>query len=184
MPADARRKAALQSLPSVTTLTEPDPEAPPNTARFVAPQRTRAARLLAVQALYQHEMTGTPTDVILQEFQQHRLEETARSFGKLSPRDHLLFADIVRGVGSSVIALDEALTTALSGEHQSGRLEVLLRTILRCGLLELRDRTDVDAPIIINEYVDIAHAFYGGREPGLVNAVLDRSARTLRDLDG
>ena len=167
----------------MTILTEPDPAAPPDTARFVAPQRTRTARLLAVQALYQQEMTGTSTDAILKEFLQHRLDETARSFGKLSARDHQLFADIVRGVSASALALDDAITAVLSGENRSGRLEVLLRTILRCGVLELRDRTDVDAPIIINEYVDIAHAFYGGREPGLVNAVLDRSARTLRDLD-
>ncbi len=162
---------------------EPNEAERAGSAPAAPPQRTRTARLLAVQAVYQHEMTGAAADTILQEFLEHRLDESARAYGTIPARGQKLFADIVRNVSASAAALDEAITAALSRENRSERLEVLLRTILRCGVLELRDRPDVDVAIIINEYVDIAHAFYAGKEPALVNAVLDRAARSLRDLE-
>ena len=157
------------------------PAPPSKSARFRAPQRAREARVLAVQALYQKDLTGAATDAILLEFLQHRVPDTWRVSSDLAARDQQLFTDIVQGVGGSATDLDAAISNALSREAGSGRLEVLLRAILRCGAFELRDRSNVAVAVIINEYVDIAHAFYGGKEPALVNAVLDRLARTLRD---
>lgn len=154
---------------------------PPKPARFRGPKRARAARILAVQAVYQNDLTGAAIENVLMEFLQHRLGDNAVVPGRLSPRDHRLFTDLVRGVGGAVADIDAAITGALARENKSERLEVLLRAILRCGTFELRDRPDVSVAIIINEYVDIAHAFYGGKEPGLVNAVLDRLARTQRE---
>ena len=154
---------------------------PPKPARFRGPKRARAARILAVQAVYQNDLTGAAVETVLKEFLQHRLDDDAVVPGRLAPQDHRLFTDLVRGVGGATADLDAAITGALSRENNSARLEVLLRAILRCGTLELRDRTNVAVAVIINEYVDITHAFYGGREPGLVNAVLDCLARTLRE---
>lgn len=136
-----------------------------------------------MQAVYQNDLTGVAVETVLKEFLQHRIGGDSAMPCGLSARDHQLFTDLVRGVGEAVADLDTAITIALTGENKSERLEVLLRAILRCGSLELRDRPDVAVAVIINEYVDITHAFYGGKEPGLVNAVLDRLARTLRDLD-
>ena len=157
-----------------------DKSAPPP-PRFRGPQRARAARILAVQAVYQNDLTGAAVETVLKEFLQHRIGDDSIVPGRLSPRDHQLFTDLVRGVGGATAELDAAITAALAPERKSERLEVLLRAILRCGALELRDRPEVPVAVIINEYVDIAHAFYGGKEPGLVNAVLDRLARTLRE---
>ena len=83
-------------------------------------------------------------------------------------------------------ALDERIGPWLDGEWTVERLEVLLRAILRAGTYELAERLDVPAETVINEYVDVAHAFFAGREPGLANAVLDKVARALRpgELDG
>ncbi len=159
------------------------PAPPPRATRFREPRGARQARILAVQAVYQNDLTGVAVETVLKEFLQHRIGDRSVMSGGLSPRDHQLFTDLVRGVGEAAADLDAAITVALAGENKSERLEVLLRAILRCGSLELRDRPDVAVAVIINEYVDITHAFYGGKEPGLVNAVLDRLARTLRDLD-
>ncbi len=150
--------------------------------RFREPQRARDARILAVQAVYQKELTGGAADAVIKEFLQHRLGDTTLA-SPGTARDHKLFADLVRSVSASASALDAAISGALSREQKSERLEVLLRSIMRCGAVELRDRPDVPVAVVINEYVDIAHAFYGGKEPGLVNAVLDRLAVRLRDTD-
>jgi N utilization substance protein B len=154
-----------------------------------------ASRLAAVQALYEIDITGAPTDEVLLEFMAdrwrvdpetgERLPEGRKGQGLIEP-DTTFLKEIVRGVAARTGEIDAAIGPALSGEWTVERLEVLLRAILRAGTFELVAKTEVPAPVVITEYVDVAHAFFAGSEPGLVNAVLDRLARTLRpeEIDG
>jgi len=134
----------------------------------------RAARLAAVQALYQLNMNDVAPAVVIAEFVGHRLERHA---------DQPLFSDLVGGVAARVAALDEMIGAALVEGWTVERLETVLRAILRAGAYELVARPDIPPRVAISEYVEIAHAFFGGREPGLVNGVLHRLAQQLRPAD-
>lgn len=138
------------------------------------------ARLLAVQAIYQMEMTGINADRALAEFVQHRLEAPGEEGETFAPADRSLFVTVVGGVANDRQELDEAIAGSLDPAWAIERLETVLLAILRCGVFELRSRPEVPTRAVISEYIDIAHAFYGGKEPALVNAVLDRIARVLR----
>lgn len=143
-----------------------------------AKARRRAGRLAAVQGLYQIELAGARVDAVVAEFLRDPLR--ADDDGEaLITADPLLFAAILRGVTARLAETDQLIATALD-RRTAERLELLLRGILRAGAFELLAHLDTQARIIINEYVDIAHAFYAGREPGMVNGVLDRIGRTLR----
>jgi N utilization substance protein B len=141
------------------------------------------ARLLAVQAVYQIEMTGITADRALDEFVRHRLDAPGEEGETFAPADRSMFVAIVGGVTRDRQVLDEAITGSLDPSWPLDRLETVLRAILRCGVWELRSRPDVPAGAVINEYVDSAHAFYDAKEPALVNAVLDNIARVLRPQD-
>ena len=137
------------------------------------------ARLAAVQALYQAEITGQRPAAVVLEFHKHRRGEVIDgvSFQDL---DEDLFNELVVAVSQEAEALDALLSQALSADWPVGRLERLLRIILRLGAYELRSRPKVPVGVVINECLDLAHAFYDGKEPGMVNGVLDRLAKTLR----
>jgi N utilization substance protein B len=94
--------------------------------------------------------------------------------------DEGLFAELVEGTAARREDIDRGISSALTPDWPLERLEIILRAILRAGVYELLARPQVPAPVIISEYLDIAHAFFAGKEPGLVNGVLDRLARTLR----
>ncbi|WP_119165500.1 transcription antitermination factor NusB [Algihabitans albus] len=143
-------------------------------------RRRRIARLAAAQALYQIEVAGVGADAVLLEFLQHRLEEEIDEGLRLADMDRDLFSDLVKGVSSRKPGLDEMLTPLLAPDWTLGRLELLLRVILRAGAYELAHRSDVPPKVAISEYVELAHDFFGGREPALVNGVLDRLARLVR----
>ena len=152
-------------------------------------QRRSAARLAAVQALYQMDMTGAATDAVLADFLQHGIGATAvagdaEDGGEIETDlvapDGALLGEIVRGAVDRRTLLDEMIAGALSRDWTSERLEAVLRSILRAGAWELFARADIPPRVVISEYVDVAHAFYSGTEPGLVNAVLDRIARVVR----
>ena len=138
-----------------------------------------AARLGAVQALYQMDIASTPLDDAVAEFIEHRLEH-ADEGGEIADADAAHFEDIVRGVVREQRELDRQVNNALAKGWSLARIDSTLRAILRCGTYELRRCKDVPLKVIINEYVDIAHAFFEGDEPGVVNAVLDRLARDIR----
>jgi len=138
-----------------------------------------AARLAAVQALYQMELTGAAPGAVVPEFLRHRLGAELEG-QTLAPADETLFAEIVRGVAGARDELDRMIVSALSEDWTLGRLEVVLRAILRAGTFELAHRPDLPPKVTISEYVAVADAFYAGKEPGLVNGVLDRLARDLR----
>lgn len=142
------------------------------------------ARLLAVQAVYQMEMTGISGDRAMTEFIQHRFDAPGEEGEAFAPADRSVFVAIVGGVARDRQILDEAIAGSLDPAWAIERLETVLLAILRCGVFELRSRPEVPTRAVISEYIDIAHAFYGGKEPALVNAVLDRIARVLRTEDG
>ena len=152
-----------------------------------------AARLAAVQALYEIEITGIPEDGILADFLARRWSVTeihggdGGSSGAAAENEPLVAPDLaflkelVRGATERKVDLDASIQAALAPDGTPlDRMEAVLRAILRLGAFELAARPDVDAATIIDEYVELTHAFYAGREPALVNGVLDRLARTLR----
>jgi transcription antitermination protein NusB len=144
--------------------------------------RQSAARLAAVQALYQVELSGDTADAVVLQFLENRREgeiDAPDGDAAIPPKTELM-TEIVRGVHARLAELDDMLTRALSNDWPVARLEHVLRCILRAGAYELAARHNVPARVVINEYVELAQAFYGGSEPGMVNGVLDTLARGLR----
>jgi N utilization substance protein B len=146
-----------------------------------------SARLSAVQALYEIDMTGVSADPVLQEFLSDRwiirpdmLEDGEESYPNIAPPDNTLLAEIIRGVSAKRDDLDGIIKVSLSSEWTVERLEVILRATLRAGAFELLSNAEVPAKVIINEYVNVAKAFFDDNKPGLVNGVLDKIARVLR----
>jgi N utilization substance protein B len=144
-----------------------------------AGRRRSAARLAAVQALYQIELAGAPIDSVIAEFAHDGLRREIEG-ERPDAFDAPLFMDIVRGASARQAELDQGISQALSADWPLERLERVLRAILRAGAYELVARADVPVPVVISEYLDIGHAFFAGKEPGLINGVLDQLARTLR----
>ena len=147
--------------------------------RVLNHRQRSATRLAAVQALYEVELSGASADPVLGEFANKRWTD-ADSSGDLLAPDGELLGRMVHGVCDRRSELDAAIEAALTGAWTMDRLEILLRSILRAGAYELAALWEVPTKAAINEYVDVAHAFFPGKEPALVNAVLDRLARTLR----
>lgn len=138
-----------------------------------------AARLAAVQALYQIEMEGTPLPVLLHEFHQHRLGATIEDV-TYTPAEEGFFDDIVAGVDKRREEIDALIAARLSTGWSLERLDKPMRQILRAGVYELMARKDVPTGSVISEYVDVAHAFYDKREAGFVNGLLDAVAKDVR----
>ena len=152
-----------------------------------------AARLAAAQALYEIEFTGIAMDGVLENYLARRWPLTAAHGGdgeggegeSLVAPDLAFFEQLVRGFADRQADIDAAIRVAIGPDGTPlERLDVLLRAILRLGAFELAARPDVDTGTIIDEYVELTHAFYAGRESTLVNGVLDRLARTLRSGNG
>ena len=138
-----------------------------------------AARLAAVQALYQLEMEGTALRVLLHEFHQHRLGATIEDV-TYADAEEAFFDDIVTGVDKRRDEIDAKITARLSKGWSLERLDKPMRQILRAGAYELIARRDVPTGTVISEYVDVAHAFYDKREAGFVNGLLDGVAKDVR----
>jgi N utilization substance protein B len=138
-----------------------------------------AARLAAVQALYQMDMAGTGLNDILAEFESHWLGREVEGAQYL-PAEAAFFRDIVSGVVREQRELDPLIDDALQSGWPLKRIEAVLRAALRAGCYELRARRDVPARVVIAEYADVASAFVERDETGMVNAVLDLIARKLR----
>ena len=138
-----------------------------------------AARLAAVQALYQQEMEGTPTPRLLKEFHDHRLGATIED-AQYHDAEIDFFDDIVTGVEARRADVDEKIAAKLASGWSLERLDRPMRAILRAGAYELIARADVPVGSVISEYVDVAHAFYDKRESGFVNGLLDAIAKDVR----
>ena len=142
-------------------------------------QSRSAARLAAVQALYQQEMEGTTLPRLLDEFHQHRLGKTIEDV-EYADAEVAFFDDVVRGVDARRDEIDAAITKRLSAGWNLARLDRPMRAILRAGTYELLARADVPTKSVISEYVDVADAFYDKRETGFVNGLLDAVAKDVR----
>jgi N utilization substance protein B len=141
--------------------------------------RRGAARLAAVQALYQMDMTGAGLNEILAQFESHWLGREVEGEQYL-PAEAAFFRDIVSGVVDVQRDLDPRIDAALEATWPLKRIEAILRSVLRAGAYELEKRTDIPARVVVSEYVDVANAFVDKTETGMVNAVLDRLARNTR----
>jgi transcription antitermination protein NusB len=138
-----------------------------------------AARLAAVQALYQQEMEGTPLSRLLHEFHEHRLGATIEE-AQYVEAEQSFFDDVVSGVDARRAEIDEVIASKLAEGWSFDRLDRPMRAILRAGTYELLARRDVPVASVISEYVDVAHAFYDKRESGFVNGLLDAVAKQAR----
>jgi N utilization substance protein B len=148
--------------------------------RAAARSRSRsAARLAAVQALYQQEMEGTPVARLLKEFHDHRLGATIED-ERYHDAERDFFDDLVSGVDARRLELDRLIAGRLAEGWSLERLDRPMRAILRAGAYELIARPDVPVGSVISEYVDVAHAFYDKRESGFVNGLLDAIAKQVR----
>jgi N utilization substance protein B len=141
--------------------------------------RRGAARLAAVQALYQMDIAGTGLNDILAEFESHWIGREVEGAQYL-PAEAAFFRDVVSGVVREQRTLDPLIDEALAKGWPLKRIEAILRAVLRAGAYELRHRSDVPARVVVSEYVDVANAFVDKDETGMVNAVLDQIARQFR----
>ncbi len=137
------------------------------------------ARLAAVQALYQMELAGEGVDTVIAEFSNHRFDSDMEGEA-LAEADEAYFAEIVRGVVDGQRDIDTAVKARLASNWRLERLDSTLRALLRAGAWELRDRQDVPREIVIDEYVELAKAFFDDAEAKFVNAALDGVARDVR----
>jgi N utilization substance protein B len=144
------------------------------------PAQRSTARLAAVQALYQMELARTDVNAVVAEFAAHRFGHEVDG-QEYAEADLSFFSDIVQGVVRLQADVDRTVTAHLAAGWKLSRLDAILRAILRAGIYEIKQRADVPVKVIINEYVDVAHAFFeDGDEPGVVNGVLDKAARQSR----
>jgi N utilization substance protein B len=138
-----------------------------------------AARLAAVQALYQMDLAGTGINEIMAQFEKHWLGGEIEGV-QYRPAEPAYFRDIVEGVLREQTRLDPRIDAALARGWPLKRIETVLRAVLRAGAYELAHRADVPARVVTAEYVDVASAFVDKDETGMVNAVLDQLAHELR----
>jgi len=141
-----------------------------------------AARLAAVQALYQMELNGSGAEETVFEFTEHRFGRETET-GTAGEIDIEFFGALVRGVPEHQDEIDAGITKVLSAEWRLTRIDSILRAILRAGAFELIAMKDVPAKVVIDEYLDVSHAFFSGDEPSFINAALDRLAHRKRAVE-
>jgi transcription antitermination protein NusB len=146
--------------------------------RHAVQDERRSARLAAVQALYQMELTGEGAGTVAQEFIEHRFSDP-----KSAPPDETLFRAILDGVPHRQTAIDRSLAAALSEKWRLQRIDSIVRAILRAAAWELVDRRDIPARVVIDEYIEVARLFSDDEQCAFVNAVLDRIAHAEREAE-
>lgn len=157
-------------------------QAQPKVAR---PSRT-VARLAAVQALYQMEVAGAGVEAVVREFSDHRFGGALDGEGgpvaddQLAEADEVFFGELVRGVVLNQAAIDQAVAKRLATNWRLERLDATLRATLRSATFELMCRPDVPTEVVLNEYVELAKAFFDKSDAGFVNGALDAVAGDLR----
>jgi N utilization substance protein B len=148
-----------------------------------------ASRVAAVQALFQSEQGGTTVEIVIDEFVRHRLgalpgpeHEGGGGFeeGRVPDAHVPLFTRIVRTAVEQQDRLDAMIAAALPPEWPMARIDPVLRAVLRAGGAELSMEDGPPSRVVINDYLDVAHGFFDGEEPRMVNGMLDRLARELR----
>lgn len=148
------------------------------------PNARPAARLAAVQALYQMDLAKTDLNAIVEEFTAFRLqgrnEDDENEQVALADADQTYFAELVRGTVRRQREIDPLIDETLATGWRLVRVDSTLRAILRAGVYELLERVEVPARVVINEYINIAHAFFSDDQPRVVNGVLDHIAKEVR----
>jgi len=142
------------------------------------PKLRRVSRTSAVQALYQMDVSGAPHKTVVKEFLDHRFGYEDEP--GMVRADEPYFEDIMTGVVTNQARIDAAIDGRLSDKWPLRRLDATLRALLRSATYEIQSRPDVPALVIINEYMAIATDFFSGKEPGIVNGVLDKIAKDVR----
>ena len=137
------------------------------------------ARLAAVQALYQMEVSGAGVEAVVREFSDHRFDRDFED-AQLAEADETFFADLVRGAVHAQSEVDKAVMARLASGWRLERIDATARAILRAGAYELLHCPETPTEVVIDEYVDIAKSFFEGSEPGFVNGALDAIARHAR----
>ena len=137
------------------------------------------ARIAAVQALYQMDLTQADVAAVIAQFTQHRFGHKVDG-AHYDQADEPFFKDLVLGVVRAQLDVDPLIARHLAKGWRLARIDSILRAILRAGTYELHERREIPARVIINEYLDVAHAFFGGDEPRVVNGILDSVAREVR----
>jgi transcription antitermination protein NusB len=145
-------------------------------------QPRSAARLAAVQALYQQEMEGTALTQLLHEFHQHRIGAIIED-AEYADADVAFFDDVVKGVTARAAEIDAAIIARLASGWSMERLDRTMKAILRAGCYELMARPDVPVGAVVSEYVDVAKAFFDAREAGFANGLLDAIGKDARKSD-
>ena len=145
----------------------------------VPKQARSVARLAAVQALYQMEVSAAGAETVIREFSEHRFDRDVEDM-TLAAADEIFFADLVRGVVQHQKVVDSAVVKRLAAGWKLERLDATVRAILRAGTYELSQRADVPTEVVIDEYVELAKSFFEGPEPGFVNGALDAVAQDVR----
>lgn len=138
-----------------------------------------AARLAATQALYQMDVAAKGINEILAEFETYWIGQEIEG-EQYKPAEIEFFRDVLHGVLGQQVAIDQLIDATLATGWPLARVEAVMRAVLRAATYELRKRTDIPARVVITEYVDVAAAFLGRDETGMINAVLDKVARDLR----
>ncbi len=142
-------------------------------------QTRSAARLAAVQALYQIGMEEISVERLIKEFHDHRLGAEIEDM-QFADADGDFFDDLVIGVNKRRDEINEVIEANLNEKWKLDRLDITMRQILRAGVYEIIARPDVPTPTIINEYLDVAHAFFDEKEAKFVNGLLDAVAKEKR----
>jgi N utilization substance protein B len=142
-------------------------------------EKRTAARLAAVQALYEMEISGKGVTEAMAEFEAHWMGREVEGL-TFQPAEAEFFRAILQGVIQNQVAIDQKVDAALAKGWPLRRIETVLRAVLRAGAYELMHRPDVPAKVVISEYVDLTRDFYEGEEAGMVNAVLDSIGREVR----
>ena len=137
------------------------------------------ARLAAVQALYQMDMTAIDLNRVIAEFEAHRLGQEVEGC-QYCDAEARFFRDIVEGVVREQLRIDPLIDRHLAEGWRLNRVDSILRAILRAGTFEMLMRKDVPSRVVITEYVDLAHAFFEGDEPKVVNGILDKLGHEVR----
>ncbi|USQ98189.1 transcription antitermination factor NusB [Caulobacter sp. RL271] len=143
-------------------------------------QPRSVARLAAVQALYQMEVSGAGVDSVIREFGEHRFDRDVEG-ERLAAADETFFAELTKGVVTNQAKVDQGIVKRLASGWRLERLDATARAVLRAGAFELMYRPDVPTEVVINEYVEIAKSFFEGPESGFINGALDAIARDARD---
>ena len=189
--AEHEAEQRAQQSPAPAPQPRPANAAPPRPGKKPAPPKPRGrprtgARVAAVQALFQSEQNNEPAESVVSQFQRHRLGtqpgDGGFEEGRVPEADVPLFAAIVMLVARNAEPVDKTVAAHLDPSWPMGKLDPVLRALLRAACAELREPVAAAPParVLINEYLDIAHGFFGGDEPRFANGVLDAMARTLR----